>query len=274
MSPAGRVRVLVGAAALAAAAVVAGVVLATRQTPSQPKSKCQSGPATPLIVPGVPTKQAAAVRAAFRLGGKKAALALEPLALDAPKDPVVQFNYGVALFCAGYLDEASQAFQTAKSAGRDTIYEMRADEILHPQYFQPADGLYPVFQQTRPDRLLAQGVLLQRQGHQHSAERLYQRAAKERPGDDEAQVAAAVGRFDEDNLVASFSRLGPLVKRFPRSQSVRFHLGLLLAWTGQRDEAVRQFTLARRLGPTSSLGREAAAFLNRLGGHGTKGLSK
>jgi Flp pilus assembly protein TadD len=274
MSPAGRVRVLVGAAAVAAAAVVTGVVLATRQTPAQPTSRCPGAPATPLIVPGVPTKQASAVRAAFALRGKRAAHALEPVAQAAPKDPVVQFNYGIALFCAGYVNEATQAFVTAKSAGRDTIYEMRADEILHPQYFQPADGLYPVFQQTRPNRLLAEGVLLQRQGHQHSAERVYQRAARLRPGDDEAQVAAAVGRFNEDNLVASFSRLGPLVTRFPRSQSVRFHLGLLLAWTGQRDEAVRQFRLARKLGPSTTLGREAGAFLTRLEEHGTKGLSK
>lgn len=273
MSPAGRVRMLVGAAAVAAVAVVVGVVLATRQTPAQPKSRCP-GAASPLIVPGVATTRAAAVRAAFALRGKKAALALEPVAQAAPKDPVVQFNYGLALFCAGYLDEASQAFQAAKAAGRDTFYEMRADEVLHPQYFQPADGLYPIFQQTRPNRLLARGILLQRQGHQHSAERVYARAARLDPGDDEAQVAAAVGRFDEDNLVASFSRLGPLVRRFPQSQSVRFHLGLLLAWTGQRDEAVRQFRQAMRLGASTVLGREAAAFLTRLGEHGTKGLSK
>jgi tetratricopeptide (TPR) repeat protein len=273
MSPAGRVRVLVGAAAVAAAGIVAGVVLLTRETPAQPKAQCQ-GRTTPLIASGVPTSRAGAVRAAFALPGKRAALALEPVAQAAPKDPVVQFNYGVALFCAGYVDEAAQAFRTAKTVGRDTIYEMRADEVLHPQYFTPTDGLYPVFQQTRPNRLLAQGVLLQREGHQHSAERLYLRAARRQPKSDEAQVAAAVGRFDEDNLVASFSRLGPLVKRFPKSQSVRFHLGLLLAWTGQRDEAVRQFRLARALDPSTELGREAAAFLNRLGGPGTKGLSK
>jgi Flp pilus assembly protein TadD len=273
MSPAARVRLLVGVAAVAAAAVVLGIVLATRQTPDQPRSTCP-GAASPLVVPGVPTIHTAQVRAAFALGGRKAALALEPVAQAAPKDPVVQFNYGVALFCAGYLDDASQAFRTAKTTGRDTFYEMRADQILHPQFFTPADGLYPVFQQTRPNPLLARGALLQRQGHQHSAERLYSRAARLDPGDDEAQVAAAVGRFDEDNLSASFSRLGPLVQRFPRSQSVRFHLGLLLAWTGQADEAVRQFQEAKRLGPRTTLGREAAAFLNRLVGHGTKGLSK
>jgi tetratricopeptide (TPR) repeat protein len=273
MSPAARVRVLVGVAAVAAAGVVTGVVLATRQSPAQPKSRCQ-GAAAPLIVPGVPTSRAGAIRAAFALRGKGAALALEPVAQAAPRDAVVQFNYGVALFCAGYLDEAAQAFRTAKSVGRDTIYEMRADEVLHPQYFTPADGLYPIFQPIRPNRLLAQGVLAQRQGHQHSADRLYAKAARLRPKDDEAQVAAAVGRFDEDNLVASFSRLGPLVTRFPHSQSVRFHLGLLLAWTGQRDEAVKQFRLARALDPSTALGREAAAFLGRLGGHGTKGLPK
>src|SRR5207248_7641859 len=219
MSPAARVRVLVGAAAVAAAAVVIGVVLATRQSPAQPKSRCR-GTTAPLIVPGVPTTRAVAVRAAFALGGKRAAQALEPVAQAAPKDAVVQFNYGIALFCAGYLDEAAQAFRAAKTVGRNTIYEMRADAVLHPQYFAPANGLYPVFQQTRPNALLAQGVLLQRQGHQHSAERVYAEAARRQPNDDEAQVAAAVARFDEDNLVASFSRLGPLVRRFPQSQSV------------------------------------------------------
>ena len=106
---------------------------------------------------------------------------------------------------------------------------MRADEILHPQYFQPEDGLYPIFQPQHPDPLLIQGVLMQRRGKEHSAEKLYARAARLQPENDEAQVAAAVGRFNEDDLSASFSRLGPLVKRFPHSQSVRYHLGLLLA---------------------------------------------
>jgi len=273
MSPAGRVRVLVGAAAVAAALVVLGVVLATRQDPSQPKNRC-SGGATPLVVPGVSSRWTADVRAAFAKPGSQAALTLEPVAQAAPNDPVVQFNYGVALFCAGYVDEAAQAFRAAKTAGRDTLYEMRADEVLHPQFFTPADGLYPVFQQTMPDRLLARGVLLQREGHQHSAERVYAEAARLEPNDDEAQVAAAMGRFDEDNLSASFSRLGPLVRRFPQSQSVRFHLGLLLAWTGQRTEAIKEFRLARSLGPATTLGREAEAFLNGLVSHGTKGLSK
>jgi len=273
MSPVVRVRVLVGAAAVAAAGTVTGVVLATRQTPPQPTARCD-GRAQPLVVPGVPSRETAAVRAALSKPAKNAALALEPVAARAPKDPVVQFNYGVVLFCAGYLAEASTAFEAAKSGGRDTFYEMRADQILHPQYFQPQDGLYPLVQPTGSDPLILRGLIQQRSGHQHSAERLYARAARERPNDAEAQVAAAVGRFDEDDLSASFSRLGPLVKRFPHSQTVRYHLGLLLAWTGQRDEAVRQFRLARSLGPRTTLGRQAGTFLNGLVTTGTNGSQK
>jgi tetratricopeptide (TPR) repeat protein len=269
VSATARVRLLVGLATLVAAGVVAGVVLATRQTPPQPEPQCD-GQARPLIVPGVASGEVTAVRAALRLPPERAALALAPVVQRAPKDAVVQFNRGLVLYCAGYLAEAEQAFRAAKTAGRDTYYEMRADQILHPQYFASEDGLYPVFQQEGRDPLLLQGALLQRQGHQHSAERVYARAARLRPRDDEAQVAAAVARFDEDDLSASFSRLGPLVRRFPRSQSVRYHLGLLLAWTGQRAEAERQFRQARTIGPTTKLGRQAEVFLAGLVPSGTK----
>jgi tetratricopeptide (TPR) repeat protein len=270
MSAAKRVRLLVAAIAVVAAGAVAGVVLATRQDPAQPTAQCRQRPAA-LIVPGVPSSHVAAVRAAFRRPPTAAARILETLSQQAPNDPVVQFNFGTALFCAGYLTDAEQAYRQAKKAGYDTYYEMRADEILHLQYFQPEDGLYPIFQPQHPDPLLIQGVLLQRRGKQHSAEKLYARAARLHPGNDEAQVAAAVGRFDEDNLSASFSRLGPLVNRFPRSQSVRYHLGLLLAWTGRRDLAIREFRLARSLNPTSTLGKQSSTFLDGLvgGGAGT-----
>jgi hypothetical protein len=72
-----------------------------------------------------------------------------------------------------------------------------------------------------------------------------------------------------DNLSASFSKLGPLVRRFPKSQSVRYHLGLLLAWTGQRDQAIAEFRLARSLGPKTTLGKEANTFLGGLVTGGT-----
>jgi tetratricopeptide (TPR) repeat protein len=260
MSAAMRMRLVVALLAVAAGGAVAGIVLATRQTPAQPKAQC--GSQKPVVVPGVGSPQAAvAVRAA---GGSLRAL--EGLAHRFPGSAAVQFNYGVALQCHGYLSDAVSAYEAAKRTGRDTLYEVDADNLLHPQFFQ---GGYPIFQPTRPQPLLLRGVVLQREGHQHSAERLYARAARLYPKDDEAQVAAAVGRFDEDDLSASFSHLGPLVRTFPRSQSVRFHLGLLLAWTGQGDQAVLEFRQARALGPATALGSQAEAFLKKLVANGT-----
>jgi len=164
--------------------------------------------------------------------------------------------------------EAVAAFRTAKKDGVDTRYGITADNFLHPQYFQNG---YPLFQYAGRDPLLIQGQIAQRNFHQETAERLWARAAKLHPNDPNAQVAAAVGRFDMDNLNASFSRLGPLVKRFPRSQTVRYHLGLLLAWTGQGPLALKEFRAARALGPATTFGKEADTFVTQLANGGTKG---
>jgi predicted Zn-dependent protease len=266
MSSATRVRLIVALLAVAAAAVVVGVVYATRQNPPQPSARCKQG-IRPFTVPGTPTTNLAAVRGAFARGPRRAAEMLEPLAQQAPNDPVVQFNYGTALFCAGFPADAESAYRAAKKAGRNTFYEIQSDVILHPAFF---DQGYPPFVSESRDPLLVKGMILQRAGHERSAERVFAQAARLHPRDDQAQVAAAVARFDMDDLSASFSRLGPLVRTFPRSQSVRFHLGLLLAWTGQRDKAVMEFRLARALGPTTRLGREAATFLGSLVTSGTK----
>jgi predicted Zn-dependent protease len=94
-------------------------------------------------------------------------------------------------------------------------------------------------------------------------------AARLAPGDPEAQVAAAVGRFDKERPQDAFSRLGPLTRRFPDAPTVRFHLGLLLLWIGQVDEAKRQLRLAERSGKDTTIGREARRFLTRLAGVGT-----
>ncbi|MGB2951776.1 MAG: hypothetical protein WBB74_00130, partial [Gaiellaceae bacterium] len=111
---------------------------------------------------------------------------------------------------------------------------------------------------------LIYGVVLQQLGHQLSAERIYAAAAALAPRDPDTRVAAAVARFDKDHPERAFSRLGPLVRVFPRAPTVRFHLGLLLAWLGQVDAAKRQLRLAYALGPSSPLGTEARSFLQRL----------
>jgi tetratricopeptide (TPR) repeat protein len=256
MSPRARVLAVVVAAAVAAAGAVVGVTLATRQHPQQPRARAGKPP----LVIDEPSRAAPEIRVAFRAWPDHSLDAMERLARAFPRDPVVQFHLALARLWAGYDEDAVAALRVAKRVGRDTPYEVRADSLLHPQYFRGD----PPFQPTRPNPLLARGARLQAEGRRHSAERLYARAARLAPRDDEAQVAAAVGLFDKGDLARSFGRLGPLTRRFPRSQSVRFHLGLLLAWTGQRDASVVQFRKAVALGRNTTLGREANAFLVRL----------
>jgi len=266
MAPATRTRILVSAAAVVAAGVVAGVVLATRQDPKQPKAICKTPSAS--IVAGVPSRHIAAVRAAFAKPPKQAALALEPLALLAPKDPVVVFNDAVALFCAGYPNEATTAFEQAKKVGANTYYGVESDLLLHPQYCQQCGG-YPPFTYSGKDPLLLEGMAQQRAYHQESAEKLWAKDAKLHPDDPDAQVAAAVGRFDMSNLNASFSRLGPLAKRFPKSQTLRFHLGLLLLWIGQAKQARTELADTIALGAHTELGKTAQTLLAKLPSGGT-----
>jgi len=268
MSPAARVRLAVGLAAVAGAAIVVGVVLATRQDPAQPKAQCGKAPLKALIVPGTGTPALNAE--VSRSMGSVAKL--EQLENRHPGSAVVQINFGRVLVCAGYLSDATQALEAAKRTGRDTQYEIDADQLLHPSFFPHG---YPVFAPSSGKiPLLVQGALLQREGHQHSAERLYAKAARLHPDDVEAQVAAAVGRFDEDNPSAAFSHLGPLAKRFPHSQLVRYYLGLLLVWIGQRDEAVAQFQQAVALGPHTALGKQVSGLLGQIRESGTNTSSK
>ena len=139
----------------------------------------------------------------------------------------------------------------------DTPYAIAAGNLLHPA--SPAasalrhhralarrlDDLAPAAQldllrrgaATGADGKLLYGVALQRLGRQLSAVREFDAAAKEAPDDVEAQVAAAVGRFDKARPAEAFSRLGPLTRRFPNRATVRFHLGLMLLWAGEVKEA-------------------------------------
>jgi tetratricopeptide (TPR) repeat protein len=184
---------------------------------------------------------------------------------------------------------ARSDWRRAERLQPDSAYALRADTLLHPNYVPGVPVFVPSFPArasvTSPSTLqalhdaaarggvrqkLVYGVVLQQLGHQLSAERAYAQAAALAPNDPDARVAAAVGRFDKDHPERAFSRLGPLVRVFPHAATVRFHLGLLLAWLAQVDAAKQQFRKAYALAPSSSLGREARRFLQRLVGTGTK----
>jgi tetratricopeptide (TPR) repeat protein len=211
---------------------------------------------------------------------------LQDLATAEPQSALVQLEYGLALYWRRSDAAAKTAWRRARRAEPDTPYAIRAEDLLYPNFPRGLPDFVPSFvppaalDRLSPPRQLAYlqshaskddvrakllyGVALQRLGRQRSALRVFEEAAALAPGNPEPKVAVAVARFDKANPAKTFSRLGPLSRRYPKSQSVRFHLGLSLLWLGSVSDAKGQLRLARSLGPTTALGREAQAFLARL----------
>lgn len=197
------------------------------------------------------------------------------------RSAVVQLHLGLAQFWVGEPG-AKEAWGAAAEAEPDTLYAVAANNVLFPRFapklpvfvasaslpegfagLSPAAQLRTLEEESHASvgAALHYGAALQRLGRQRSAERVYRRAAARNPDDAEAQTAAAVGLFDKSAPARAFGKLGPLTRRFPRASTVRFHLGLLLLWSGSLKEAKHQFTLAQQAEPDSPLAREAAKYL-------------
>jgi tetratricopeptide (TPR) repeat protein len=210
---------------------------------------------------------------------------MEQLAKLYPETAVIELHLGLARLWAQQGD-AVAAWRATIEAEPDTPYAILAGNLLHPKLPRGLPAFVPSFAapesvkrlpadrqlealRVRAERggvreLLLYGVGLQRVGRPVSAARVFDQAARRAPGDVEAQVAGAVGRFDKDAPAAAFGRLGPLTRRFPTEPTVRFHLGVLLLWTGRIEEAQRQFRLASRQRPGSPLAKEAARYLETI----------
>lgn len=191
---------------------------------------------------------------------------LQALALEHPDSGLVQLHLGLALVWVGRVGEAEQAWRLAAVRDPDTPYAVRAGDLLHtdlprglpgfvPSFADPPGlvGLAPAAVVARLRRRAEQGgahdritygVALQRLERRVSAERQFALAAAAAPDDPEALAAAAFGRFDKEHPERAFSQLGPLAKRFPHSATIRYHLGILLLWLGQVDQARQELRLA------------------------------
>ena len=271
MSPRARVYLNVAIATVAAVGIVVGLTLDTRTDPIQPRPF----PGKPPVPRSVPGPAGPAIEQAFRDWPHGSIDEVQKLGLQYPKNAIVQYYRGVALLWAGYPSDAESALQLAKKLGTNTIIQGRADDLLHPDFFEPTSGPpYPVFEPVAPNALLERGSTLQAEGHQESAERLYVRAAHLDPADAEAQVAVGVGLFDEDNLTPAFSKLDSVMRRFPASQSVHYYLGYLFAWTRQASAAVTQFEQAVKLGPTTELGKASTRLLEGIAQAGSSSAGK
>jgi tetratricopeptide (TPR) repeat protein len=210
---------------------------------------------------------------------------LEQLAKLYPDVAVVQLHLGLARLWANQGDPM-EPWRAVVDGEPDTPYAVIAGNLLHADLPRGLPAFIPSFappaaiSSLQPERQLAAlrraassdgmhelvlyGVGLQRVGRPVSAARTFDRAARLYPDDVEAQVAAAVGHFDKDAPAVAFGRLGPLSRRFPDEPSVRFHLGVLLLWTGRIQGAERQFRLAMRTRPESPLAHEAARYLETI----------
>jgi len=260
VSPRARIYTLVGAIAAAAAGVVVAVTALTANQPPAPL-----GPR-----PGKPPFAADWTAPARLTGDVRAAVGSVPrlrgLANTNPQSSFVRLNLGLALFWQRDNAAALTAWRQAKRLQPDTPSAVRAGDLLHPDsprglpQFEPSTARAD----TPARRLIIRGVRLQASGRPLSAERLFARAAELDPGDPDAQVAAAVGLYDKDDPSRAFSRLGPLVRRFPHAQTVRFHLGLLSIWLGTFAQARKELRLALAENPKSTHGKEARLLLQRL----------
>ena len=185
--------------------------------------------------------------------------ALETLGRQHARDSFVALHLGLARFWAGDTPGAVEAWRRADRVQPDTLSALRAEDLLHPSYFPGHPTFVPGFafpaaiaklappaqfreleRQARngdADAKILYGIALQKLGRQVSARRAFDRRRACAPEDPEPALAAAVAASTRRISRASFSRLGPLARRFPHAATVRFHLGLLLLWVGQVPEA-------------------------------------
>ncbi|HTS72781.1 MAG TPA: hypothetical protein VMG74_03655 [Gaiellaceae bacterium] len=217
---------------------------------------------------------------------------LRTLAATHPRSSLAALNLGNALYWSREDGDALNAWRAAARLQPDTYYAVRATDLLHPRLgpaglpvFVPSfpeprglSGLSPPAQLAFLRRRAARGgahakilygVALQRLYHPRSAEREFAAAAREAPNDPDARVAAAVGLFDKADPSLAFGRLGPLVRVFPKAQTVRFHLGVLLLWSDQLKLARNELQRAHDADPGSVLGKQAAVYLGALRMAGT-----
>jgi len=218
---------------------------------------------------------------------------VQRIAAAHPASSVALLHLGIADYWAGQNADAVAAWEKAARIGADSPYGVKAEDLLHPALkipglpylvldfgAPPAIGKLPAAKQlaalaraaAKPDARakLLYGSALWGLERPLSAEQQFAAAAKLAPHDPVARTAAAVGAFTKANPVKAFSRLGPLTGVFPRAAVVRFHLGLLLLWSGERQKAIDQLRLAAAEEPGSSYAEDARRLLSRLPGTRSK----
>ncbi len=238
----------------------------------------------------------AQIGSAFAAWDQNGLARMQGLAAAHPASGLAQLHLGIADYWAGRNADAAAAWEKTAKIAADSPYGVKAEDLLHPKLnfpglpslpylvldFGPAPGIanLPAAQEltalsraaAKPDARakLLYGSALWGLERPLSAERQFEAAAKLAPQDPLARTAAAVGLFTKADPVKAFARLGPLTGLFPHAAVVRFHLGLLLLWSGERKRAITQLRLAAADAPHSSYAQDARRLLSRLPSTGSK----
>ena len=228
----------------------------------------------------------AQVGAAFAAWPSATVERLQRLADRHPASGLVLLHLGLAEVASGHTQAARAAWRRGLARDPNVQAAVFAESLLYPGFAPGRPPFVPSFavsasiaRLSSPRQFAAlergsrnggvrgkllYGSALQRLGRPVSAESEFAAAVRLAPKNAEAQVAAAVGLFSKAKPALAFSRLGPLAARFPRSQSVRFHLGELLLWIGDLKKAGQELRLAYGEGKTTVLGRTSRQFLATL----------
>jgi tetratricopeptide (TPR) repeat protein len=214
---------------------------------------------------------------------------LKGLVASHPQSAVAELHLGLALFWSGRVADAVTTLERVDTSFPDAPEAVEAENILYAKDAQNLPFLVlPIGLPSAPTlaaqvRLLARrarrpdaaaklryGLVLWNLRRRVSAERQFEAAAALAPHDPVARTAAAVGVFTKRAPVRAFARLGPLTGAFPHASVVRFHLGVLLLWTGRVKQGIGQLRLAMAEQPRSLYAKEARRLLSKLPNSGTK----
>ena len=203
-----------------------------------------------------------------------------------PDSAVARLNLGLALLAKGEPNAAREQWAEAEKREPDTPAALSAEDLLNPHsppgrpQFVVEDVPAAIAKLPLEERLetveknaekrgtvddwILYGSALEAMGHRESARRAYANAVAADPESLEAQVAAAVSTFDKDDASPAFSKLGPLASANPNSSLIRFHLGLMLLWLPDLDEARKQLERAQVSDQEGFYGKQAGRVLARL----------
>lgn len=274
----GRLLLLVGVAVAAGAAVGGVVVWRSGDSPkvvSKAGPKLKSAPPVRVQLPGPAVdfgrgaQVCAAAQARLPAGDVRIAVACtmadylrdrSAAIADLQKLPqsqaAVVFNLGVAQLWDGQLTQATASLMHTRRLDPYGFYGSIADNLLfakqelqsYPPYFppfsQPSDPLAKLRANARAhpadaSAWLELAVALERT-NRVQAIAAARRALADDPTGIDPRVALAVLAFDKDMPGTALQTLDSMASDEPTNAEIRFHLGLLLFWTRDFQDAAGQ----------------------------------